>query len=197
VDEVVASWLAGGLVRRVTPGCYEPEETLFGGALSMHGVHRFFTADSLGWLDHHQCQLPDWPSWLVSLHAIRALLDGLQVVGWEDLGVWSVVRTRGGRRLPAPVLQSSEFHGAATGIQAAWGATQQHSDQDALPPSLTEYRNAVEVAAREWHGCFDRGTAELGPRAAAAMAVVFHWNRAALPRPRQALLTEALVGRYQ
>ncbi|MDQ2958751.1 MAG: thiopeptide-type bacteriocin biosynthesis protein [Actinomycetota bacterium] len=198
--ERAQSWQRGGLIRAVEHGVYEPEEQLFGGPTSMECVHALFTVDSLGWLDHHRAAVAGWPAWMFSLYSIRAILDGLGIVGWEDLGVWSRVRGRGARRLSEEVTGTPQFTDAAAGIQQAWAATAgaeppavEHAEQ---PVALM--RTAMLSAAQRWRtDYFQTSQADIGPRDGAAMAVIFHWNRAGLSPLRQGLITEALLGQSQ
>jgi hypothetical protein len=54
----------------------------------------------------------------------------------------------------------------------------------------------VRELAADWRtGYFDTEHAELGPREAAALVTIFHWNRGALSPLRQGLLAEALADR--
>jgi thiopeptide-type bacteriocin biosynthesis protein len=97
-------WRRDGLVDSWRGGAYEPEEYLFGGPVSMRSVHRVFTADSLAWLDFHSAgheggNRRPGPAWAVSLLMVRALLDALAIIGWEDLDVWDRLRWQAGRRL--------------------------------------------------------------------------------------------------
>ena len=87
------------LVERIQPGVYEPEELLFGGAASMAFVHWLFTVDSCAWLAFHRLADPT-PTWVFSLLLLRCLFDGLGIVGWEDLEVWSRIHRQAGRTLP-------------------------------------------------------------------------------------------------
>jgi thiopeptide-type bacteriocin biosynthesis protein len=202
--------LRAGLLRRLTPertgdagtppvaGVYEPEAYLFGGPRSMPWVHELFTADSRAWLDVHTAVAGD-PApvgWRVSLALLRAVFDGLGIVGWEHRGVWQVVREETGRRLPGG-LGEPDLRRAAAGIRAYWEQGPEDRLQ-ALPKAwrdvLGEHLVAVGRAAERWHShYFASGEATVGPRRAAAHHVIFHWNRGALSTARQCLLTEALA----
>jgi thiopeptide-type bacteriocin biosynthesis protein len=177
------------------PAVYEPETYLFGGDRSMECVHRLYTADSLAWLDHHTGTRPP-ADWRVSLTLLRAVLDGLGVVGWEHRGVWQAVREETGRRL-AGGLRGTDRERAAAGVRAYW----EQSDQgrlEELPAAwrarVAAHRDALRAAAERWRtGYFESGEARIGPRRAAAHWVVFHWNRGRFSAARQGLLTEALA----
>ncbi|GAA1315620.1 thiopeptide-type bacteriocin biosynthesis protein [Saccharothrix xinjiangensis] len=184
---------AGGVTRTVVPAVYEAEAGLFGGRSSMPYAHELFTADSLAWLRvHHRGGVP---AWVVSLAMVRAVLDGLSVVGWEDRDVWDRVRSEAGRRLPDGVGGQPGLDTAVRGIRLLW------QDQDRLVGSLPDWarqvvarhrERALDVGARWRAGFFDGRDTGAGPRHALAFHVVFHWNRAALSAERQMLLAEAL-----
>lgn len=98
-------------VREVRPAVYEPEACLFGGSTAMEFVHQLFTADSLSWLEVHRHRDragEPVPAWAVSLLLLRAVFDGLGIVGWEDRGVWELVRGEAGRRLGAAAQQVTD-----------------------------------------------------------------------------------------
>jgi thiopeptide-type bacteriocin biosynthesis protein len=98
-------WRNDGLIDYLEPGVYEPEGQLFGGARSMSFVHALFTLDSLIWLDYHACPAVEGaaisPAWLVSMAVLRTVFAGLDIIGWEDIGVWEHIRKMAGRRLGA------------------------------------------------------------------------------------------------
>ena len=101
----VLSWAdglaAGGVTTAVVPAAYEAEAGLFGGRASMRHAHELFTADSLAWLRvHRRADAREAPAWAISLPMVRAVLDGLDVLGWEDRDVWDRVRCEAGRRTP-------------------------------------------------------------------------------------------------
>ena len=200
VRESVVAWQRDGLVDRVVPGVYEPESRLFGGPLSMGYVHRLFTVDSLAWLDYHTLAIRQpgtGPAWSLSLLMLRALLDALEITGWEDLDVWDRIRVRTGRRLGAATALA-EFGPVADEIRACWRRPELLRGQLG-PPGVAiadAFRAAaVPLGARWRDGYFATEAAYLGPRQAAAFAAIFSWNRAGLPMLRQALLTEALATR--
>ncbi|MEU0666601.1 thiopeptide-type bacteriocin biosynthesis protein [Streptomyces lavendulocolor] len=180
-----------------TDGVYEPETYLFGGPRAMPLVHALFTADSLAWLDHHAVPAEEAPAdWRVSLTLLRAVLDGLGVVGWEHRGVWEVVREETGRRL-AGGLHDAGRGRVAAGIRAYWDLSCEEQ-LDTLPAArrsgLRDHQDAVRRAAARWRtDYFEAGDATVGPRRAAAHYAVFHWNRGRFSLARQSLLTEALA----
>jgi thiopeptide-type bacteriocin biosynthesis protein len=201
VSERLSRWQDGGLVARWRPAVYEPEVHLFGGPVSMRSVHSLFTADSLLWLTYHASPvLPGGadagPSWNLSLVMLRGLFDSVRISGWEDLDVWDRVRWQTGRRLAPEVAGALGLEQLSDALQGAWAAAA--GPPDGHPPHLrdaiVEYRQAVAAEGERWLAdYFHSGAAILGPRAAVAYVVIFHWNRAGLSGNRQALLTEGLV----
>ncbi|MDH3598753.1 MAG: thiopeptide-type bacteriocin biosynthesis protein [Candidatus Tectomicrobia bacterium] len=193
-------WQSEGVVEHVVPGVYEPEYHLFGGPVSMLSVHELFTIDSLTWLDFHVLTASEesGPTWALSLVMLRALFTGLHITDWEDLDVWDRIRRKTGRRLPGEALAQAEFATVAADIQSQWFRHQALLDE--LSPQgqriAQSYQQAADPVTARWRSeYFTTRQAYIGPREAAAFFTIFHWNRAALPLTRQALLTEALAAR--
>jgi thiopeptide-type bacteriocin biosynthesis protein len=204
VDEVMRghllNWRRDGLVRAWRPACYEPETLLFGGPVSMRSVHRLFTADSLVWLAYHGAAVrpgaSPGPAWALSLLMLRAVFDALDIAGWEDLDVWDRVRWQTGRRLGPRLAAELGLEPLTAALRAAWNEPRSLLDQVSpdLHEVLADYRETVADETRRWRrDYFHSGVATLGPRAALAYAIIFHWNRAGLSTNRQCLLTEALA----
>jgi thiopeptide-type bacteriocin biosynthesis protein len=198
----VARWRAEGLIDHVEPGVYEPESRLFGGPRSMPFVHALFTVDSLVWLDYHACRAIEGdavsPAWLVSLAMLRTVFAGLDITGWEDVGVWDCIRNVAGRRLGGEEVSVPAYGAVADEIRGVWSRADRIVD--ALHPpvreTLARHDAALLTGAAHWRaGYFCRPGASLGPRAAAAFYVIFHWNRAALSHTEQALVAESLSNR--
>jgi thiopeptide-type bacteriocin biosynthesis protein len=195
-------WRAEGLIDYVELGVYEPESQLFGGPRSMSFVHALFTVDSLIWLDYHSCRAVEGeaisPAWLVSLAALRTVFAGLDITGWEDIGVWDRIRKMAGRRLGDDRVSLPLYAELASDLREAWSRKDRILDElhPAVKAIVTHHDSALFTGAARWRSdYFCQGTASLGPRAAAAFYVIFHWNRAALSRTEQALLAESLSER--
>ncbi len=198
----LAQWEAQGLLNRIVAGIYEPESYLFGGADSMRNVHALFTADSLAWLEYHALAHPDLqsagPAWRLSLAMLRTVFSGLGISEWEDLCVWERVRDRTGRRVPAQVSSLAEFKEIAAEIRAFWTnivSPPDESFEKALNIAQAFEKNSVENLFAWQRNYFMTRSARIGPRAAAALVAIFHWNRAGLSLAQQALLTESLLTR--
>jgi thiopeptide-type bacteriocin biosynthesis protein len=197
-----ARWCAEGLIDYVEAGVYEAESQLFGGPRSMAFVHALFTVDSLIWLDYHACRATEGegitPAWLVSLAVLRTVFVGLDITGWEDLGVWGRIREMAGRRLARDKISLPMYADVAGEIRDVWARSDQIVDglHPAVKAIVAGHDSALLTGAAQWRsGYFRRRAASLGPRAAAAFYVIFHWNRAGLSRTAQALLAEALSNR--
>jgi thiopeptide-type bacteriocin biosynthesis protein len=203
IDEVVyeeiARWRTEGLVEGIEPGVYEPESQLFGGPASMTYVHSLFTVDSLIWLDYHARSITGEEdgdvAWLVSLAMLPAVFEGLDITGWEDIGVWEYIREKAGRHLGQDAAALPEYAEVAKSVRAVWLRRdllleQLHGDVRSI---VSDHYATLRSAAAQWRsGYFATASASIGPRSAAAFYVIFHWNRAALPAVQQALLTESL-----
>ncbi|MFG3258585.1 thiopeptide-type bacteriocin biosynthesis protein [Streptomyces sp. NPDC048172] len=198
--------LKGSEALRHAPVCavYEPEHYLFGGRASMPYVHGLFTADSLAWLDHHLAapgREGELAAWRHSLLLLRECFTGLGIVGWEHRGVWEAVRERTGRGVrgagPADPAALAARQRAAEGIVSCWRAPREQllaAFPEERRTTLAAHADAAREAGERWRrGYFEAGSATVGPRAAAAYATVFHWNRGALSTARQGLLTDALA----
>jgi thiopeptide-type bacteriocin biosynthesis protein len=198
IRAAVAGWQRDCLVRRTEPGIYEPENRIFGGPVSMRYVHRVFTADSLAWLDFHACAADGPAAWALSLAMARALFDGLEISGWEDIDVWERIRDQTGRALPPEAAGLAGFCDVRADIVECWRRPELLRRQ--LGPAgdriAEDYREAVLPIGGQWRaGYFATPAAYLGPRSVAAFVTIFGWNRAALHMVRQALLAEALATR--
>ncbi|WP_336048335.1 thiopeptide-type bacteriocin biosynthesis protein [Streptomyces sp. CA2R101] len=204
LEDRVRSWNSEGLIAAWCRGVYESESYLFGGPDSMRSVHRVFAADSLAWLGYHQLARkpvvdgPPGPCWAMSLVLIRSLCDALEIVGWEDLDVWDRVRRQTWRQLAADTSGNEEFARLTRCLRQGW------DNPDELTALLSpgartlvdEYRRSIAREGARWLAdYFMAPQAAVGPREAAAYAIVFHWNRGCFPLARQSLITEALAAR--
>ncbi|MFF4622886.1 thiopeptide-type bacteriocin biosynthesis protein [Nonomuraea jabiensis] len=201
VRDRLTAWRKDGVLTGWRPGVYEPETYLFGGPESMRSVHRVFTADSLAWLDYHRLRLAGHgpgPSWAMSLLLLRSLFGALQIVGWEDLGVWERVRRH--RPLAAAAVADPRLARLAAALREVWPSPAALAAK--LSPEAAglaeDYRQVVRQEGERWfRDYFESGSAAMGPRAVASYLVIFHWNRANLPSVRQALIAEALLAREE
>ncbi|MEV7780863.1 thiopeptide-type bacteriocin biosynthesis protein [Kitasatospora sp. NPDC088351] len=187
-------WRAAGLLTEVRPAVYEPEQHLFGGPRSMRGVHRVFTADSLLWLSHLSLPTPPAPGWALSLAATRVLLERLGVADFEDRDVWDRLRRQLGRRFEAE--PPADWPALSARLNLLWHSPQQLAALRApvIEPAFDAFQESVARACDTWHEeYFGSPGARVGPREAAALLTVFHWNRARMPKNWQVGITEALA----
>lgn len=172
-------------------GRYEPEVSLFGGAPSLAGVHALQQADSAGWIRFHR-DAQSKSAWLYSLAVVRALLDGLRIVGWEDLDVWGRLSSQLGRRRPGRNAAGRTddgirrcWHALATGPEAVLGNS----------AALLRHVGEVQERASSWRTNYFERSPTIGPREGAALFIMFVWNRALLPFGVQCALVRALGDR--
>jgi thiopeptide-type bacteriocin biosynthesis protein len=201
VRDALREWAAAGAVSRWSPAVYEPETLLFGGPASMAVVHRLFTADSLAWLAYLAGGGEDTAAlgsaWAFSFLLLRPLFQAAGVTDIEDLDVWDRLRWQTGRRFPVggPTVPDG-LRELAADLRFAWThpADSPAATSTLLRPVLDEYGETVRTAGRDWlAGYFHTDAALIGPRAALAYVVIFHWNRGALPFRRQQQITEAMA----
>jgi hypothetical protein len=168
----------------------------------MRFVHALFTVDSLFWLDYYACRAVEGeaigPPWLVSLAVLRTVFAGLDITGWEDIGVWDAIRRVAGRQLSGDRVSLPKYGDVASGIRDVWCRRDRISSElkPAVKAMVDGHAGALRTGAERWRTeYFCKDEAALGPRAAAAFYVIFHWNRAALSPTEQALLAESLSER--
>ncbi len=196
-DRLAATWRKcreADLIAEVRHAVYEPEQQLFGGPAAMDGVHRLFTADSLLWLDHLARPTRPIPSWALSLAAIRVLLDHMHITEFEDRGVWDTVRRRFGRRFETG--SPANWPEVSGRMNLLWQAPHQVSAlrEPTVQPAFSQFARSVADTCDSWREeYFGRQDARTGPREAAAALIVFHWNRARMPKNWQVAVAEALA----
>ncbi|MFW2543075.1 thiopeptide-type bacteriocin biosynthesis protein [Primorskyibacter sp. 2E107] len=193
LHDQAGAWRGAGLITDYGFGLYEPECQLFGGPQSMTHVHALFTLDTLAWLNWFGTEggRGQTETWRASFALLRAVLDGLEIVGWEDLGVWSQVVDGAGRRLPPQSFTTREEQAALTAPVLRWWS--EAGDADTL---VRNEASAMMAAAARWrHGYFRRPECRIGARQAAALFTIYHWNRAGLSPVEQGLIAETLAHR--
>ncbi|MFI1015848.1 thiopeptide-type bacteriocin biosynthesis protein [Streptomyces sp. NPDC020965] len=173
---------------------YEPEQQLFGGPTSMRSVHRIFTADSLLWLRYLSLEKPPSPVWALSLSMIRSLLNQLRITELEDRDVWDRVRWQAGRRFQGRPPEG--WASTAARLNFTWLSPGRLDTlrEEAIQPAYEDFQRSIAEACAQWHAeYFASPEARVGPREAAAFVLVFHWNRARLPKEWQVGICEALA----
>jgi thiopeptide-type bacteriocin biosynthesis protein len=166
---------------------YEPEAFGLGGADAMAAAHRVFTADSLAWLEFHARAarpVPTVARWAASLLMVRSLVDGLGLAPWETDDLWDRVG-RNTRRLHHAGATDPAVRHLTNALRAGWDEPDILRDRlDAHQNALVAtYDTAVRPAAAAW-----RAVSTPALRHGVALAVLFHWNRAAMPVAHQQLL---------
>jgi thiopeptide-type bacteriocin biosynthesis protein len=201
IQREAVRWQSEGLILQWFFGTYEPEAQLFGGPKSVCYVDTIFTLDSMIWLESYShARGSGTDVWATSFAFLQALFKGLDIVGWEDLGVWSNIVEHMGRKLPADIPLSSDHHLLKMSVLDKWKSSGDRTEglnANTVPdPEITKFSNAVRDASRRWKaGYFDGEDAWIGARQAAAYVTIFHWNRAGLSAVQQALIAETLAKR--
>jgi thiopeptide-type bacteriocin biosynthesis protein len=185
-----------GWLRAWRPATHEPQQFGLGGPRAMASAHRVFTADSAAWLGYHsdpERPTPTIARWAMSVLMIRSVLTGAVHAGWETADVWdrvarTVTRAAGRRLADDPAVRR-----LAHAVRAGWDEPDLLRSRlsGAQRMLLARYDTAVRAAAADW-----RDAPAPGPvrRHGLALAVVFHWNRSAMPAQHQRLLATALSG---
>jgi thiopeptide-type bacteriocin biosynthesis protein len=188
----LAEAVDGGLVAGWRPAPFVPEPLGLGGPDAMAAAHRVFTADSQAWLEFHARAprpVPTVSRWAMSLLMVRALADALGLTHREADDLWDRV-SRSTRRLEAFDPAEPAVRKLAGALRGGWD----HPDslRERLSPHqhdlLATYEAAIAPAADGW-----RAAAGPSLRHGAALAVIFHWNRSAMPVSQQRLLATALT----
>jgi hypothetical protein len=119
---------------------------------------------------------------------VRALADALALDPRESDDLWDRV-SRSTRRLAAFDPAEPAVRKLADALRGGWDHPT--SLRKRLSPHqhdlLATYESTIAPAAREW-----RITAQPSLRHGATLAVLFHWNRSAMPVSHQRLLATAL-----
>lgn len=181
-----------GIFPSVTRGVYEPEEALFGGATSMEHVHDLFRADSDLWLALLAAD-DQTPRWVVCLVLLKSLLAGLEVVGWEDLGVFERLRDDAGRSFG---LDSPQATKALNAVVSVWqrSALLQERLTVRAHEVVGEWESAATPVLKSWRERYlSRDDAVVGARQFAALLTVFTWNRSLLSTNYQCIIATALA----
>lgn len=195
----LADWRRRCLIGEPRDAVYEPETGVFGGPLSMAFAHRIFTLDSRAWLAVHAGAGADDldSSWAISIGMLAAQLGALGIPP-EDQEVWErvrgrVVRAHGGE--PAAISDLADF---SADVRAVW-ARPDWIDAVLSAGARAIVKQFAILAATLIHNwnCayFETSQASIGPREAAALLAVHHWNRARLPLDRQVVFAQALATR--
>jgi thiopeptide-type bacteriocin biosynthesis protein len=185
-----------GWLRSWRPATHEPEQFGLGGPRAMASAHRVFTADSVAWLGYHsdpERPTPTVARWAMSVLMIRSLLTRAVRAAWESADVWDRVARTATRAAGRRLAEDPAVRRLALAMRAGWDdpellANRLSGGQRLL---LARYDTAVRAAAADWLAAPVTGAAR---RHGLALAVVFHWNRSAMPAQHQRLLATALTG---
>jgi Lantibiotic biosynthesis dehydratase C-term len=190
----------------VRSAVYEPQQTLFGGPLSMEFVHQTWSADSMLWMRWHaqQTRPLTMARWELSFSVLAQVFSKLGVVGWEDREVWNCLVEETGRRLAEREWSRPEVVAVARSLRDRWDSVWGTPSAPPRPYGganaghLHDFATHAGPVLSRWHAeCLSAPAAghALTPRKAAAYWTVFHWNRAGLAAAQQALAAQTLAGR--
>jgi thiopeptide-type bacteriocin biosynthesis protein len=199
-----------GWLRGWRPATHEPQPAVLGGPGTMASAMRVFTADSLAWLGYHSAAerpAPTVARWAMSVLMVRALLATAGHSRWEHADLWDRILHQGGLRSrwraraagdprgPAGTVRpiaDPAVHRLAVAVRAGWDEPDLLRDRlsDDQRRLLDGYESAVRPAAGDWLAAPVTGAVR---RRGIALAVLFHWNRSAMPAHHRYLLATALA----
>ncbi|GAB3474632.1 methyltransferase, FxLD system [Nocardiopsis coralliicola] len=158
---------------------YEPETHAFGGPNGMAVGHALFPVDSRELLDHLR-RNGDRHRNERGLLVAGALLRGAERDFYERGDIWArVAAHRTPSRAPSGI-EIDHVHRLATAHTASEDASR--------------WIGAFHEAGAALAGLARTGTLTRGLRATLAHHILFAWNRAGIPTPRQALMAQAAAG---
>ncbi len=199
VQSRLLEWRRRCLIGESRDTVYEPETGLFGGLLSMAFVHRIFTLDSRAWLAVHAGEGADDmdSGWAISVGMLAAQLASLGIPR-EDIEIWERVRSRLARAYGGESVSDAALTDFAVDVRAVWDRPDWTDAVLSAGARAIVKQFAIPAATliHNWNcAYFETPQAVIGPREAAALLTVHHWNRARLPLDRQIVFAEALASR--
>lgn len=168
--EVLDRLRAQGVVSHAFSSIYEPESFALGGPAAVPALHRWFTADSLGWWQWDRTLAEGSTAVGVAVLTLAIVNDlCLRATGDARSEVWDVWRNLDpelGEEAPEaiPPLRLDDL--GAFPIEGSL---------------VDRYRDANQRLALELGQLWRKGRLALGMRALLMTAVMFHWNRFGLP----------------
>jgi thiopeptide-type bacteriocin biosynthesis protein len=188
VGKLLSDLTASQAIASCNPAIYEPEVSAFGGTAGMNAAHALFCADSRGVLDYIRRDPPVGRREL-SVLLIATMLTAARLDSFERGDVFARVAAM----RPDPPHGSAEkmerLAGQLRVLLATTGVARSPLPAPAAfaAPWLTGFQTAGHALAE----AAGQGTLSRGLRAILAHAVIFHWNRLALPATTQAILASA------
>jgi thiopeptide-type bacteriocin biosynthesis protein len=175
-----------GTITAWSTASYEPEAAAFGGTTGMDIAHDLFCADTSGILGYLLLESPPLGRHELSVLLINAMLDAAGLDWFERGDVFARVadmRPQPGSIVGQTVQLAAQLR-ALLALSA--GATPFLMDG-----ATARWRAAFTDAGGRFADAASSGTMTRGLRAVLAHAVIFHWNRLALPAATQAVLARA------
>jgi thiopeptide-type bacteriocin biosynthesis protein len=164
------------------PSVYEPEYRLFGGALAMDAVHRYFEQDSLmamRWLEGSR-SVDGVGSAALCLGVVDDLFARALQGGSEIWDAWNIVHELSSTRSPGPGDESAAF------------AVRLSKHETSM---LRSYRRANAGLADALVSLWHQGSLGVGLRMLVAYVAMFHFNRYGLDGTVQADVARFAIDR--
>jgi thiopeptide-type bacteriocin biosynthesis protein len=175
-----------GVITSVARSVYEPEARVFGGAAAMDAVHRYFDADSRGWILWNRT--PSAGGRVAAEQVCTAVIDDLfhSVLGcasevwdaWNNLCHLTREAKVAAAKLAGAIPASADEAGSVTGVDPNGSAVLKH------------YAKANQAFAISIHEVRDHGLLEVGMRSLLATMAMFHCNRFGVNGAKQFAIAE-------
>ncbi|MFJ9695128.1 thiopeptide-type bacteriocin biosynthesis protein [Kitasatospora sp. NPDC101183] len=175
-----------GVIARWSPGIYEPETAALGGPLGINVAHALFHIDSRAILtEHHQTGSPRVARPELSILMCSAMLRAARQEWTEQGDVWARVAAMRPEpaELPQPAADKIRVLLSTDTLAMAEPGQALHAEAARIHAFA---RAGSELAELAQHGSLTRGLRDV-----LAHMIAFHWNRAAIPTPHQAVLARA------
>lgn len=180
--EVLERLRARGVVTRAFASIYEPESFALGGPAAVPALHRWFTADSLGWWQWDRSLVEGGAAVDAAVLTLAIVNDlCMRATGGATSEVWDVWRNLAPEPAEAPPTETIP--------------PLRLDDLAAFPIDgslVARYRDANERLSLELDQLWREARLALGQRALLVTAVMFHWNRFGLPLDARRRLCAAM-----
>jgi thiopeptide-type bacteriocin biosynthesis protein len=181
-----------GAVERFFFSVYEPEFRLFGGPAAMRLVHRYFDADSTGWVELDRLAQSGQRTALPADALAVAVINDLFVRTIQDRSeVWDAWRNLA-VLTHAGDLDKADVARAEAGIMSPLPS----AVSGAEARTLNRYARANRAFGEGLRKLHDRGCLDAGLRGVVAFIAMFHLNRHGFDGPRQAALATMMCSAW-
>ncbi len=181
-----------GAVERFFFSVYEPEFRLFGGPAAMRLVHRYFDADSTGWVELDRLAQSGQRTALPADAFSAAVINDLFVRTIQDRSeVWDAWRN-----LAALAHAGDLDRPDAARPEAGITSPLPSAASGAEARTLDRYARANRALGEGLRKLHDRGCLDAGLRGVVAFIAMFHLNRHGFDGPRQAALATMMCSAW-